>query len=317
MDEHPRKTRKPRQGASSPGATATETAAAVRPSPPDLNELRALLAGDHANPHGVLGAHPLQPGSDKGIVVRAMHPGASSVECIPADGVAVPMQRLEEGIFHIVFPGAQFPARYRLRVHFADGSSWEHDDPYRFPPTVGEIDLHLFNEGTHRRLWEKLGAHPMTIDGTAGTAFAVWAPNARRVSVVGDFCGWDGRLLPMRRLGTSGVFEIFIPDVDEGALYKFEILTREGLPRLKTDPFAFKMEQSPGTSSIVQRLDRYTWGDDAWMSERPRRDLPREAMLIYECHIGSWARVPGAGDRPMTYREIGRASCRERVWIPV
>jgi 1,4-alpha-glucan branching enzyme len=285
-------------------ATATETTETVRPPIPDLNELRALLIGEHANPHAVLGAHPLQPGTEAGLVVRAMHPAAASVDCILSDGRTLPMERLEGWIFHIALPGARFPSRHRFRFHFPDGSTSERGDPYRFAPTVGEIDLHLFNEGTHRRLWEKLGAHPATIDGTAGTSFAVWAPNARRVSVVGDFSAWDGRQFPMRRLGASGVFEIFIPDVAEGSLYKFEILTREGLPRLKTDPFAFKMEQSPGTSSIVQRLDRYEWSDDAWMSERPRRDLPREAMLIYECHIGSWARIPEEGNRSLSYREI-------------
>src|SRR5687767_13136637 len=304
MDDQPRKTRKPRQRMSDPGSVGVDTVEPVRPPLPDLNELRALLAGDHGNPHALLGAHPLQPGSDRGLVVRAMHPNAASAECVLANGTVVPMERLEGGVFHVALPDESFPARHRVRFHFADGSSWEHGDPYRFQPTVGEVDLHLFNEGTHRRLWEELGAHPMTLDGVPGTAFAVWAPNARRVSVVGDFCAWDGRLFPMRRLGASGVFELFIPDVDEGALYKFEILTREGLPRLKTDPFAFKLEQSPGTSSIVQRDDRYEWSDGEWMSERPRRDHPREPMLIYECHLGSWARMPEEGNRPLTYREI-------------
>ncbi len=302
MDDKSRKLRKPRQRVSD--STSTATAEPVRPLIPDLNELRALLAGEHAHPHGVLGAHPLRPGDDTGIVLRAMHPTAASAECVLSDGSVVPMERIEGGIFHVALPDAEFPSRHRFRFHFADGSTWERGDPYRFEPTVGEVDLHLFNEGTHRRLWDELGAHPMAIDGTEGTAFAVWAPNARRVSVVGDFCGWDGRMYPMRRLGASGVWEIFIPDVAEGALYKFEIMTREGLPRLKTDPFAFKLEQSPGTSSIVQRLDRYEWADEAWMSERPRRDVAREAMLIYECHIGSWARMPEEGDRPLSYREI-------------
>ncbi len=271
---------------------------------PDPAAIHALLAGEHGNPHSVLGAHPLREGTDRGIVVRAMHPSAAAAECVLADGGVLPMEPFHTGMFHVAIPDARFPIHYRLRFRFADGTSWEHDDAYRFQPTMGEVDLHLFNEGTHRRLWEELGAHPMTLDGVEGVAFAVWAPNARRVSVVGDFCAWDGRLYPMRRLGASGVFELFIPGVREGALYKFEILTREGLPRLKTDPFAFKMEQSPGTSSIVQRDDRYEWNDAEWITERPRRDYPREAMLIYECHLGSWARMPEEGNRTLTYREI-------------
>ena len=271
---------------------------------PDPAGIHALRNGEHGNPHSILGAHPLSPDSDRGIVIRAMHHSASSVECILRDGTVLPMEPFDMGFWHVAVPDGRFPIHYRLRFRFEDGSTWEHDDAYRFQPTMGEIDLHLFNEGTHRRLWEELGAHPMVCDGVAGVAFAVWAPNARRVSVVGDFCAWDGRLYPMRRLGASGVWEIFIPDVAEGALYKFEILTREGLPRLKTDPFAFKLEQAPGTSSIVQRSDRYEWSDGAWMSERKRKDHPREPMLIYECHLGSWARMPEEGDRPLTYREI-------------
>ena len=271
---------------------------------PDPAGIHALRTGEHGNPHAILGAHPLSPGSDRGIVIRAMHPSASSVECILRDGTVLQLEPFDMGFWHVAVPDAQFPIHYRLRFRFDDGSTWEHDDPYRFQPTMGEIDLHLFNEGTHRRLWDKLGAHPKVCEGVEGVAFAVWAPNARRVSVVGDFCAWDGRLYPMRRLGASGVFEIFIPGVAEGSLYKFEILTREGLPRLKTDPFAFKLEQAPGTSSIVQRGDRYEWTDERWMRERKRKDHPREPMLIYECHLGSWARMPEEGDRPLTYREI-------------
>src|SRR5439155_6695515 len=145
------------------------------------------------------------------------------------------------------------PVGYRLRFYFADGGTWEREVPYRFLPTLGDVDLHLFNEGTHRQLWTKLGAHPRVMDGVAGVSFAVWAPNARRVSVVGDFCGWDGRVFPMRMMGSSGVWEIFLPDIEPGALYKFEMLTRDGNIRVKTDPVAFKMEQFPGTASIVER----------------------------------------------------------------
>jgi 1,4-alpha-glucan branching enzyme len=171
-------------------------------------------------------------------------------------------------------------------------------------PTLSDLDLHLFNEGTHRQLWKKLGANPRTIDGVRGVAFAVWAPNARRVSVVGDFCDWDGRTFPMRMLASSGVWELFVPAVGDGALYKFEIVTREEQLRLKTDPFAKKLEQYPGTASIVVDDSTFPWQDQAWVERRNRADHVREPMSIYEVHLGSWARVPDESDRLLSYREI-------------
>jgi 1,4-alpha-glucan branching enzyme len=175
---------------------------------------------------------------------------------------------------------------------------------HRLPSTVGELDLHLFNQGKHRRLWEVLGAHPQEVEGIAGTAFAVWAPNARRASVVGDFCDWDGRHFVMRPLGTSGVHELFVPGVSPGDLYKFEILGVDGELRLKTDPCAFKHEQYPGTASIVQQLEHHDWGDAEWMDARGLRNPLREPLSVYEVHLSSWARVPEEGNRSLTYREI-------------
>jgi 1,4-alpha-glucan branching enzyme len=272
----------------------------------DLSEVDRLVNGWHNEPHRLLGAHPATREGEAGVVVRAMHPDAVAVDLLETDGPGEPiaMDRVARGLFERFVPWAGFPYRYRLRFHFADGAVWERDDPYRFLPTLGEVDLHLFNEGTHHRLWEKLGAHPRVMDGVEGIAFAVWAPNAQRVSVVGDFCQWDGRLFPMRLLGASGVFELFIPEIKPGTLYKFELFTREGLPRVKTDPFAAKMEQSPGTASIVFDLEQYRWQDDAWMARRRQADPAREAMAIYEVHLGSWARIPEEGDRPLSYREI-------------
>lgn len=174
----------------------------------------------------------------------------------------------------------------------------------QFSPTLGEVDLHLFNEGTHRRLWEKLGAHPIEHEGVDGVAFAVWAPTARRVSVVGDFNNWDGRVNQMRSLASSGVWEIFMPGLQPGALYKYEILTQEGQLRVKTDPFAFKLQQHPGTASIVEPADSYPWRDEKWMAQRDTHDRTREPMLVYEVHLGSWARVPEDNNRWLSYREI-------------
>jgi 1,4-alpha-glucan branching enzyme len=197
----------------------------------DRRERARLRAAAHATPHDVLGAHPARVGGHDGVVVRAWHPDAIGVDVVWPDG-AVDALAGEEGLFGAFVAGRRPPLRYRLRFRFADGNTWERDDPYRFLPTLGDVDLHLFNEGTHRRLGERLGARPLTLDGVDGTAFAVWAPAARRVSVVGEFCRWDGRVLPMRQLGSSGVFELFVPDVAPGALYKFELLTREGQHRL-------------------------------------------------------------------------------------
>jgi 1,4-alpha-glucan branching enzyme len=267
-------------------------------------DVDAVCGVDHPEPHRVLGAHPVAGGGvERGVVLRAFHPDARAVECLIEGREPAPLQPLRGGLFAAFLPGLGLPLRYRLRFHFAGGTTWERDDPYRFLPTLGDVDLHLFNEGTHRRLWEVLGARPREVEGTWGTAFAVWAPNARRVSVVGDFCGWDGRLLPMRSLGSSGVFELFVPGVEPGAVYKYELKTAAGELRLKTDPMAAAMELPPGSASRVV-ASSYVWGDDEWMARREGRDWPREPVSIYEVHLGSWARVPEEWNRPLGYREI-------------
>ena len=168
----------------------------------DGAEAARLLGGDHSEPHRILGAHPASADGREGAVVRAMHVDAAGADCVLEYGTVVAMTRAPAGgLFAAFLPDARPPFRYRVRFRFGDGGTWEREDPYRFLPTLGEVDLHLFNEGTHRRLWECMGAHPRTIDSVAGVAFAVWAPSARRVSVVGEFCGWDGRHFPMRVLG--------------------------------------------------------------------------------------------------------------------
>jgi len=271
---------------------------------PDIDR---LLRGEHSDPHSILGAHPARESDEVGVIVRAMMPHVTNIDCVLDDGRVLPLSRMASGlsdVFAAFIPGERLPLRYRLRFTFVDGAISERDDPYSFLPTLGDIDLHLFNEGTHRQLWKKLGAHVRTIDGVRGVAFAVWAPNARRVSVVGEFCNWDGRVFPMRLLGSSGVWELFIPGIAEGALYKYELVTREGAIRIKTDPFAAKMEQPPGNASIVQLDDAYRWADDLWMETRRDTDPVHEPMSIYEVHLGSWARVPEDHNRSLTYREI-------------
>lgn len=271
---------------------------------PAIEQWERLCEGRSAEPHSLLGVHPGVAAGRPGVVVRAFHPEANAVDCIVEDGSVVRLDTVAVGgLFGAFLPGKALPLRYRLRFRFPSGDVWERDDPYRFLPTLGDMDLHLFNEGTHRRLWECMGAHRRCIDGVDGVAFAVWAPNALRVSVVGEFCLWDGRLLPMRQMGASGVYELFVPGVPEGALYKYEIKTASGDLRLKSDPFALAMEHPPHAASRVFESD-HEWADAEWLAARASSDLHRAPMCIYEVHLGSWRRVPEEGNRPLTYREI-------------
>jgi 1,4-alpha-glucan branching enzyme len=301
----PRK-RAPRKTAAKTAKTASDAGEPEVAGVP-RGDLDRLVNVEHGSPHSILGAHPATIDGEEGAVVRASTPNAVRAECVLPDGRVVQLEKVASGLtdlYQCFIPGLTPPFSYRLRFYYADGAVWEREDPYRFLPTVGEMDLHLFNEGNHRELWTKLGAHVRTEDGVQGTSFAVWAPNARRVSVVGDFSGWDGRIFPMRMLGSSGVWEIFLPEIKPGALYKFEMLTREGHLRVKTDPFAAKLEQAPGTASIVQSENSYRWNDDQWMAARRKADLIASPVAIYEVHLGSWARVPEEGNRVLTYREI-------------
>ncbi|HUQ14873.1 MAG TPA: alpha-amylase family glycosyl hydrolase, partial [Gemmatimonadales bacterium] len=275
-------------------------APARSPAAADPTELAQLGAGKHSDPHRLLGSHPVKGGA----VVRAYHPDAVSAECVLEGGPGVAMAPLGvPGTFGAFLEGRSLPLRYRLRFRFPGGGVWEQDDPYRFLPSIGEMDIYLISEGTHRRLWQVLGAHPRQLDGVDGVAFAVWAPNAQGVSVLGDFSRWDDRRLPMRRLGSSGVYELFVPGVSAGALYKYRIIGPQGALRVKTDPFAQAMELPPSTASRVA-ASSYQWGDAEWMAGRPARDLRRSPVAVYEVHLGSWARVIEEGNRPLTYREI-------------
>jgi 1,4-alpha-glucan branching enzyme len=297
-----------RAGADAAAAGSGAPVAVPAPAPP-AGEVQRLLRGEHAEPHALLGAHPASVDGIAGITVRAWHPNAQGCDAVLVDAAGAELGTVTlgteaPGLFAAFLPGETLPLRYRLRFTFANGGDWETLDPYRFLPTLGEVDLHLFHEGTHRRVYEKLGAHVRTVDGVAGVAFAVWAPNARRVSVVGPWCQWDGRRFPMRRLGGGGVWELFVPGIGAGAEYEYELLTREGALRRKTDPFAFQMRQAPATQSVVAAEGTYAWGDDAWMTARPARDVTREPMAIYECHLGSWLRDAHDPGRVLGYREV-------------
>jgi 1,4-alpha-glucan branching enzyme len=254
-------------------------------------EIERLLAGEHSDPHSLLGAHP----GGGGVWIRAWRPTAKSVvahlETQAPDGeTAVGLEQIEStGLFEGLLSGARMPLAYDLEVSYPDGGQFRLRDPYAYPPTLGELDLHLAAEGRHEDLASRLGAHVETIDGVTGVRFAVWAPNARAVSVIGSFNSWDGRLHPMRSLGASGIWELFLPDCPEGSSYKFEIRASSGELRLKADPYARRAELMPGTSSIVN-VSRHSWRDEDWISEREEHPQSRP-LSIYEVHLGSWRRT--------------------------
>ncbi|MQA30620.1 MAG: 1,4-alpha-glucan branching protein GlgB [Luteitalea sp.] len=275
----------------------------VSPSPVDP-ALAALAAGRHRDPFSVLGPHP--SGDGRGVVIRAVNPAAQAIDVrIVATGSLHPMASREyAGLFEAVLPGADVPD-YRLRITFRGDHVIEIDDPFRYGQVLTDFDLHLIGEGTHHRAFEKLGAHHIRIGSTAGVHFAVWAPNADRVSVIGDFNGWDGRVHPMRLLVPAGIWEIFIPDLPDGEKYKYEIRTAAGALLKKTDPYGVAFEEPPQTASIVRDISHYEWGDGSWMADRrePAGKLHRP-MSVYEVHLGSWARAPEDGNRFLTYREL-------------
>jgi 1,4-alpha-glucan branching enzyme len=263
-----------------------------------LNQLLALRC---PNPHSLLGAHPT--GVD--VFFRAFRPDAVGVEVVAASG-RVRLQPREgfPGVFEGRLPLSEVPD-YRLEIHTRSGLVTSQKDPYAFLPTLGDQDLYFVGEGRHRRLWERLGAHPIQHHGSFGTAFVVWAPNAGGVSVVGDFNSWDGRLHAMRSMGASGLWELFVPEMGEGARYKFELRPRvAGPPFLKADPLAFRTEVPPQTASVIHDLRHYHWKDEAWLKQRRATIWAQSPISIYEVHLGSWRRSPEEGNRPLSYREL-------------
>jgi 1,4-alpha-glucan branching enzyme len=267
------------------------------------SELDQLFALTHPDPHSVLGIHPL----NSGFVVRAFRPEAESIELLFEAGAPRTMSRVHPyGFFELIVEDSLELFPYRLLVHYPNGNSFELRDPYTFLPTLVSFDEHLFGEGRHERLYEKLGSHVLHLGGVDGVSFAVWAPSADGVSVVGDFNNWDGRLHQMRRLGVSGIWELFIPDLPQGARYKYEIHCKGSAPFLKADPYAFETEIPPATSSIVFQ-STYQFNDQDWMANRRNRDLLRQPLSIYEVHLGSWRRLVQEENRPLTYRETAPA----------
>jgi 1,4-alpha-glucan branching enzyme len=265
--------------------------------PSEVSETTAMLnRGTHPDPFTVLGPHK----SGRATWLTALDQQAERMEAVIGDKV-YPLERLAG----IVFCG-KVPANkaYLLRSHDRDGKVREYDDAYRFGPVISELDEYLLREGTHHRLWEALGAHVTEIDKTLGTHFAVWAPNAQRVSIVGEFNGWDGRRHAMRPRGGTGVWEIFVPGVGEGATYKYQITGPNGhIGPLKADPVGFGSQHPPETASIVRDIRGYGWKDSTWMKTREAAQKTDAPISIYEVHLGSWKRLWDQGGRPLSYKE--------------
>ncbi len=269
------------------------------------DELDVFLAAAHSDPFRVLGPHRV----GDNLVIRTFRPDAQEVhvQVNGGSGESFPANRLHrDGFFQAVLPGMRRDVGYELRITGWGGEERSARDPYSYGTIMGEVDLHLFAEGNHHQIYDKFGAHLRNLGGVDGTYFAVWAPNAQRVSVVGDFNGWDGRVNPMRKLVGSGVWEIFIPGVIEGTHYKYEIRTHAGAVLLKSDPYAFFGQWGKETSSLVFNLERYQWSDHEWMHARRAKDWNKSPMSIYEVHLGSWRRHEGEANRPYSYLELAQ-----------
>ncbi len=278
--------------------------AADQPNPFERDpEIAAIVEARHGDPFAFLGMHKIPAG----VCVRAILPAAEKMSVVDSTTgqIAADGERVDrEGFFVAEIPGRPEPFRYRLQVS-SGGVAREFDDIYRFPPVLGELDIYLLAEGNHLASYQKLGAHPIVHEGVEGIAFAVWAPNAQAVSVVGDFNAWDGRRMAMRRRGPSGHWELFVPGLRPGHLYKYQIHGPDGqLLPLKADPQAERAEKPPGTASVVADPSRHVWHDGVWMAERWRRNDRESPISVYEVHLGSWRRNLAEQGRYLTYREL-------------
>jgi 1,4-alpha-glucan branching enzyme len=289
----------------------TVSARAVLTPPARARDIAALVEGRNADPFALVGPHMLSEDGQVAVAVRVWYPSAVRVLVIPSgpDEGLEPRtaEQVVPGFFNAIFPGQAHPFVYRLKIITSHGLELDIDDPYRFGSLLGDVDLHLLGEGTHYDAYKKLGAHPVTVGGVPGTHFAVWVPNAERVSVVGDFNQWDGRVHPMRFHAVNGIWDFFLPGHHIGQRYKYEIRSKlGGEVFLKTDPYGVFFETPPDTASIVWDATSYTWQDAHWMEQRASaRGWFDRPMSIYEVHLGSWDREETNGQRQLTYRELG------------
>lgn len=271
-------------------------------------ELKQFHDAKVATPHDFLGMRPYSKGKKRGMLVRAFLSDAETCELIDVsveDGDRYAMEKiLDDGFFEVLIEERDEVFKYRLRVGRRNLEIRQFFDPYSFLPSIGESDLYLFGEGNEHRIYEKLGAHPRTLDGVPGVAFAVWAPNAERISLVGNFNNWDGRYHPMRSLGASGVWELFIPGLESGEVYKFELRSKDGDVFLKTDPYGSYFDSPPNNASIVFDHSVYKWSDGDWMGKRVETQALDKPMSVYEVHLSSWKRRWEENERPLSYREL-------------
>ena len=270
-----------------------------------LYDIFHIVNGEHSDPHTVLGMHEMEEDGRKAVVVRAFLPDAAGITVIDYANKRkkYPMERLHaDGFFEVTIADREEWFRYQLEYTDADGNTWRSYDPYSFSPTLSEFDRHLFGAGTHYEIYEKMGGRLMTHEGARGAAFSVWAPNAKAVSVIGDFNNWDARRSPMRRLGESGIWELFLPAAAEGDKYKFHVTQCDGRVVDKTDPYGVYAEVRPNNASVLYPLKRYKWKDRRWMTARKKYNFKTAPMNIYEVHLGSWKRAEG--DRFLTYTEL-------------
>ena len=270
-----------------------------------LYDIFHIVNGEHSDPHTVLGMHEMEEDGRKAVVVRAFLPYAAGITVIDYANKRkkYPMERLHaDGFFEVTIADREEWFRYQLEYTDADGNTWRSYDPYSFSPTLSEFDRHLFGAGTHYEIYEKMGGRLMTHEGARGAAFSVWAPNAKAVSVIGDFNNWDARRSPMRRLGESGIWELFLPAAAEGDKYKFHVTQCDGRLVDKTDPYGVYAEVRPNNASVLYPLKRYKWKDRRWMTARRKYDFRAAPMNIYEVHLGSWKRAEG--NRFLSYTEL-------------
>ncbi len=272
------------------------------------DHMTRLINGESWNPSEFLGLHRTGTHDAEAFVVRVFAPEATGVRIIPAavGSKPIPMTRTHEsGLFEAPLQVSTETTAYRVHMTDSQGTVTERHDPYAFPLMISDHDLHLFSQGRLYKAYDLLGAHLRTVHGISGVHFVVWAPNAKRVSVIGEFNQWDGRLHPMNSRGATGLWELFIPDLPQGTLYKYELLAHnQTTPLLKADPYAFAGERRPRTASVVHDLSTYRWGDHDWMDARSHADPLTAPLSIYEVHLGSWMRVPEEDGRWLTYREL-------------
>jgi 1,4-alpha-glucan branching enzyme len=297
----------------------SKSEAAVKPLDTSQSEIERIVRAESSDPFHFLGPHWLDRDGKRVLAIRSYHPAATEAAVVwlgssLARSATIAAEKIHPGgVFEALIPSDVnklrdkdeiAPTSYRLRFKFSDGHSLDTFDPYAFPPLLTDFDLYLSGEGTHYQKYEKLGAHVREVAGVRGVHFGVWAPNALRVSVVGNFNFWDGRVHPMRIRGETGIWELFIPSLDEGTMYKFEIRSRAGYWGLKSDPYGFAAEKRPNNASVVVDIDKHQWNDAAWLTQRASRDWLHSPMSIYELHLGSWRRRRDDGNRWLTYREL-------------